>query len=102
MLFALLAVPAVPWSILFIIPILCWKIANIFAAYLLTSQKHLHVVRHSILLSKISSLNIPPTALNWIVAFYRAMQCIRGTSHGPVSTVRLSVRPSVRHRSEFY
>ena len=27
--------------------------------------------------------------------FYRAMLCIRGTSHGPVS-VRLSVRPSVR------
>ena len=29
--------------------------------------------------------------------FYRAMLCIRGTSHGPVS-----VRPSVRHKSEFY
>ena len=30
-------------------------------------------------------------------AFYRAMLCIRGTSHGPVS-----VRPSVRHKLEFY
>jgi len=29
--------------------------------------------------------------------FYRAMLCIRGTSHGPVS-VRLSVRPSVTSR----
>jgi len=29
--------------------------------------------------------------------FYRAMLSIRGTSHGPVS-----VRPSVRHKSEFY
>jgi len=33
--------------------------------------------------------------------YYRAMLCIRGTSHGPVS-VCLSVRPSVRHKSEFY
>ena len=42
MLFALLAVPAVPWSILFIIPLLCWKITHIFAADLLTFfQKHL-------------------------------------------------------------
>jgi len=30
--------------------------------------------------------------------FYRAMLCIRGTSHGPVS-VRLSVRLSVTSRS---
>ena len=30
-------------------------------------------------------------------SFYRAMLCIRGTSHGPVS-----VRPSVRHESVFY
>ena len=30
-------------------------------------------------------------------SFYRAMLCVRGTSHGPVS-VCLSVRPSVRHR----
>ena len=29
--------------------------------------------------------------------FYRAMLCIRGTGHGPVS-----VRPSVRHKSVFY
>ena len=35
------------------------------------------------------------------VFFYRAMLSIRGTSHGPVS-VCLSVRPSVRHKSEFY
>ena len=32
---------------------------------------------------------------------YRAMLCIRGTSHGPLS-VRLSVCLSVRHKSEFY
>jgi len=31
--------------------------------------------------------------------FYRAMLCIRGTSHGPVS---VSVRLSVCHKSEFY
>ena len=31
------------------------------------------------------------------LAFYRAMLCIRGTSRGPVS-----VRLSVRHKSEFY
>ena len=31
-------------------------------------------------------------------SFYRAMLCIRGTSHGPVS-VRPSVRPSVTSRS---
>jgi len=39
------------------------------------------------------------------VSFYRAMLCIRGTSHGPVSvrlSVRPSVRPSVRHKSVFY
>jgi len=29
--------------------------------------------------------------------FYRAMLCIRGTSHGPVS-----IRLSVRHKSVFY
>jgi len=33
--------------------------------------------------------------------FDRAMLCIRGTSHGPVS-VRLSVCPSVRHKPVFY
>ena len=32
-------------------------------------SKAFDVVRHSILLSKISSLNIPPMALNWIIAF---------------------------------
>ena len=35
------------------------------------------------------------------INFYRAMLCIRGTSHGPVS-VCLSVCPSVRHKSVFY
>jgi len=37
--------------------------------------------------------------------FYRAMLCIRGTSHGPVSvclSVCPSVRLSVRHKSVFY
>jgi len=34
---------------------------------------------------------------NMFNCFYRAMLCIRGTSHGPVS-----VRPSVRHKLEFY
>jgi len=33
--------------------------------------------------------------------FYRAMLCIRGTSHGPVS-VCVCVRLSVSHKSEFY
>ena len=33
--------------------------------------------------------------------FYRAMLCIRGTSHGPVS-VSVSVSVSVCHKSEFY
>ena len=33
--------------------------------------------------------------------FYRAMLCIRGTRHDPVS-VRLSVCLSVRHKSVFY
>jgi len=32
---------------------------------------------------------------------YRAMLCIRGTSHGPVS-VRPYVCPSVRHKPVFY
>ena len=35
------------------------------------------------------------------VVYYRAMLCIRGTSHGPVS-VRPSVCPSVRHKPVFY
>ena len=41
-----------------------------------------------------------------LIGFYRAMLCIRGTSHGPVSvrpsvclTVRPSVRPSITSRS---
>ena len=34
---------------------------------------------------------------NETMRFYHAMLCIRGTSHGPVS-----VRLSVRHKSEFY
>ena len=37
----------------------------------------------------------------FVRCFYRAMLCIRGTSHGPVS-VRPSVRLSVRHKSVFY
>jgi len=45
--------------------------------------------------------------LRWqiLYGFYRAMLCIRGTSHGPVSvrpSVCLSICPSVRHKSEFY
>ena len=36
-------------------------------------------------------------ALTLSLNFYRAMLCIRGTSHGHVS-----VRPSVRHKSVFY
>ena len=35
--------------------------------------------------------------LRWNSSFYRAMLCIRGTSHGPVS-----VRLSARHKSVFY
>jgi len=35
------------------------------------------------------------------IGFYRAMLCIRGTSHGPVS-VCLSVRVRICHKSEFY
>ena len=33
------------------------------------------------------------------LSFYRAMLCIRGTSHGPVS---VRPCPSVCHKSEFY
>ena len=41
------------------------------------------------------------------IVFYRAMLCIRGTSHGPVSvsvclSVSVSVCLSVCHKSEFY
>ena len=39
----------------------------------------------------------PVQHLDWLSHFYRAMLCIRGTSHGPVS-----VRLSVRHKSVFY
>ena len=45
------------------------------------------------------SAKLFPTA--GVCGFYRAMLCIRGTSHGPVSvclSVRLSVRPSVTSR----
>ena len=38
-------------------------------------------------------------ALVTVASFYRAMLCIRGTSHEPVS---VSVSVSVRHKSEFY
>jgi len=48
-----------------------------------------------IISNKISDLDI------WYVGFYRAMLCIHGTSHGPVS-VCPSVCPSVRHKSVFY
>ena len=45
-------------------------------------------------------------ALRWLwghSVFYRAMLCIRGTSHGPVSLcVCLSVSVCVCHKSEFY
>ena len=40
------------------------------------------------------NFRIPQVA---VYSFYRAMPCIRGTSHGPVS-----VSVSVRHKSEFY
>ena len=49
-----------------------------------------------------SSIGLPSTSsyiLLCLDSFYRAMLCIRGTSHGPLS---VSVRPSVRHKSEFY
>ena len=38
---------------------------------------------------------------NALYHFYRAMLCIRGTSHGPASVLP-SVCPSVRHKSVFY
>ena len=43
-------------------------------------------------------------SLDSSLCFYRAMLCIRGTRHGPVSvsSVCLSVCPSVCHKSEFY
>ena len=44
------------------------------------------------------------TALSSVAShFYRAMLCIRGTSHGPVSvSVSVCVRLSVCHKSKFY
>ena len=45
------------------------------------------------------------TTQTFLFHFYRAMLCIRGTSHDPVTvrlSVRLSVCLSVRHKSVFY
>ena len=42
-----------------------------------------------------------PTLTDDKVIFYRAILCIRGTSHGPAS-VRLCLSVSVCHKSEFY
>jgi len=42
-----------------------------------------------------------PTLTDHKVIFYRAILCIRGTSHGPAS-VRLCLSVSVCHKSEFY
>ena len=48
-------------------------------------------------------LGTPLAALQYVMyfRFYRAMLCIRGTSHGPVS-VCLFVSVCVCHKSEFY
>jgi len=48
-------------------------------------SKAFDVVRHSILLSKISSLNIPPMALNWIIAFLTGRSQVCKTSDGRLS-----------------
>jgi len=48
-------------------------------------SKAFDVVRHSILLSKISSLNIPPMALNWIIAFLTGRSQVCKTSDGRFS-----------------
>jgi len=45
-------------------------------------SKVFEVVRHSILLSKISNLNIPPMALNWIIAFLTGRSQVCKTSDG--------------------
>jgi len=46
---------------------------------------------------------LSPTLFAVMVNFYRAMLCIRGSSHGPVSVcVRVRLCPSVCHKSEFY
>ena len=36
---------------------------------LIDSSKALDVVRHTVLLTKLSALDIPPSILNWIIAF---------------------------------
>jgi len=48
-------------------------------------SKAFDVVHHSILLSKISSLNIPPMALNWIIAFLTGCSQVCKTSDGRFS-----------------
>jgi len=48
-------------------------------------SKAFDVVRHSIFLSKISSLNIPPMALNWIIAFLTGGSQVCKTSDGRFS-----------------
>jgi len=48
-------------------------------------SKAFDVVRHFILLSKISSLNIPPMALNWIIAFLTGHSQVCKTSDGRFS-----------------
>ena len=48
-------------------------------------SKAFDVIRHSILLSKISSLNIPPMALNWIIAFLTGRSQVCKTPDGRFS-----------------
>jgi len=52
-------------------------------------SKAFDVVRHSILLSKISSLNIPPMALNWIIAFLTGRSQVCKTPDGRFSDPQL-------------
>ena len=54
-------------------------------------------ITHSLFHSRLKSLLFCKSSLPQPFLFYRAMLCIRGTSHGPVS-VCLSVRPSVTSR----
>ena len=50
-----------------------------------------------------SLLSTKPTRRIFLNPFYRAMLCIRGTSHGPVSVCLCpSVSVRVCHKSEFY